>query len=167
MFFDSNTVLVYYPEDSLAFKFISPYPGTFSFFEAFLNVMKEDFGVCDRGYVLKKHQIKNDTLTTYWDPPYSLSKTIGVLKLVYIDNKIISSELEKESGALLLKSNYEKHFHYGEYYFPQEIRTELFTDNDTILEEIIYKNPIFNDSLPEEIAKFKIPEKIEIEEIEW
>jgi hypothetical protein len=167
MSFDSNTVIIYYPEDSVAFKFIAPYPGAFSFFESFLNVMKEDFGVCDRGYVLKDHQIKKDTLTTYWEPPYVLSETIGGLELVYIDNKIVSSELKKKNGALLLKSSYEKYLHYGEYYFPQEIRTELYKDNDTILEEIIYRNPGFNDSLPEEIVKFEIPEEIKIEEIKW
>lgn len=167
MLFESNTVVIYYPEDSLAFKFISPYPGSFSFFEAFLNVMKEDFGVCDRGYALKKHQIKEDTLITYWNPPYIISKTVEELKLVYFDNKILSSELKKQSGELLLKSSYENHINYGEYSFPQEIRTELFTDKDTIVEEIIYKNSVFNDSLPEEIVGFKIPEKIVIEEIEW
>ncbi len=167
MSFDSNTVIIYYPEDSIAFKFISSYPVSFSFFETFLNVMKEDFGVCDRGYALKNHQTKNDTLTTYWDPPYILSKTIEGLKLVYVDNRIISSELKKQSGELLLKSSYRNHHNYGEYCFPQEISTTLFTDKDTILEKIIYKNLVFNDSLPGEILNFKIPQGVEIEEIEW
>jgi hypothetical protein len=167
MSFDSNAVFIYYPEDSIALKFISPYPVSFSFFETFLNVMKEDFGVCDRGYALKNYQTRKDTLITYWDPPYILSKTSGGLKLVYVDNRIISSELKKQSGTLLLKSSYKNHLNYGEYCFPQEIITELFTDNDTVLETIIYNNPVFNDSLSEEIVKFKIPEKIEIEEIEW
>ena len=165
--FDNNIVIIYYPEDSIAFKFISPHPGSFSFFETFLNVMKEDFGVCDRGYALKKHQTKKDTLTTYWDPPYILSKTIGELKLVYVDNRIISSELSKKSGDILLKASYKDHINRGEYYFPREINATLFADKDTILEKITYKNLVFDSSLPEEIAKFKIPQGIEIEEIEW
>lgn len=129
--------------------------------------MKEDFGVCDRGYALKNHQTKKDTLTTYWEPPYILSKTIGELKLVYVNNRIISSELKKKSGELLLKASYKDHVNHGEYYFPREINATLFADKDTILEKITYKNLVFNGSLPEEIVKFKIPQGIEIEEIEW
>ncbi len=129
--------------------------------------MKEDFGVCDRGYAFKNHQTKKDTLTTYWEPPYILSKTIGELKLVYVNNRIISSELKKKSGELLLKASYKDHVNHGEYYFPREINATLFADKDTILEKITYKNLVFNGSLPEEIVKFKIPQGIEIEEIEW
>ncbi|MBN1694248.1 hypothetical protein JW879_02460 [candidate division WOR-3 bacterium] len=167
MSFDSNSVIIYYPEDSVAFKFISTYPFSFSFFETFLNVMKEDFGVCDQGYALKKHQTKKDTLTTYWEPPYILSKTIGELKIVYVANRIISSELKKETGELLLRASYREHIDYGEFSFPREINAMLFADKDTIIEKITYNNLVFNDSFPEEVAKFKIPQGIEIEEIEW
>jgi outer membrane lipoprotein-sorting protein len=167
MSFDSNTVVIYYPEDSIAFNFISAYPVSVSFFETFLNVMKEDFGVCDQGYALKSHQTKKDTLTTYWNPPYTLSKTIGGLKLVYVKNRIIYSELKKKSGELLLKASFKNHLKHGEYYFPREINATFFEDKDTILENITYTKLIFNDSLPEEIVEFKIPQWVEIEEIKW
>ena len=167
MSFDSNTVVIYYPEDSIAFKFVSPYPVSFSFFETFLNVMKEDFGLCDRGYSLLKNEVKKDTLVTYWDPPRGLSETIGNLKLVYVDNKIISSELKKETGESLLKASYGDHLNYGEYYFPQKISTTLFVDKDTFFEEISYKKFVFNDSLPKKVMNFKIPEGVETEEIKW
>jgi outer membrane lipoprotein-sorting protein len=167
MSFENNEILIYYPEDSIAFKFISPYPVSFSFFETFLNVMKEDFGVCSRGYSLLNHEIKKDTLITYWKPPKEISEKIGELKLVFVDNTIISSELEKTTGEILLKTSYSEHFDYGEYHFPLEISSSLFTDTDTVLEKISFKNPAFNDSLPQEVAKFKIPEGIEVEEIRW
>jgi len=165
--FESNNVIIYYPDDSIAFKFISSYPVSFSFFETFINIMKEDFGVCDRGYTLKDHRIKKDTLITYWNPPPILSKTAGELKLAYVKNKIIYSELKNKSGETLLKAEYKDHFNYGEYYFPREINTTLKTEQYTILEKITYKNTIFNDTLPEEIVNFKIPEGVETEEIKW
>ncbi len=167
MSFENNTVLIYYPEDSVAFKLISPYKVSFSFFESFLNAMKDDFGVCDRGYSLEHHETKNDTLITYWNPPQILSKTIGQLKLTHMKNKITASELTNKSGNPLLKATFNNHFNYGTYYFPQEINTVLFTEEDTIFEKITYKNAIFNNYIPKEIANFKIPEGIEIEEIHW
>jgi outer membrane lipoprotein-sorting protein len=167
MSFGNNEFVIYYPEDSIAFKIVSPYPVSFSFFETFLNVTKEDFGVCSRGYSLVNHEIKKDTLITYWKPPKGLSKEIGDLKLVFVADRIISSELKKITGEPLLKTSYAEHFKYGEYYFPLEISSTLFTDKDTIFEKISYKNPVFNDSLPQEVAKFKIPEGIKVEEIKW
>ena len=165
--FDNNSIKIYYPEDSVAFKIISGYPVSFSFFNTFLNVLKEDFGLCDRGYTLSAHKIIEDTLITFWKPSERLSKTIENLKLVYISNKIISCEVKKTDGEFMLKSFYGKHFHYGEYYFPMEISTAIFMDEDTIFEEIFYKKPIFNDTFPEEVRNFEIPEDIEIEEIKW
>ena len=67
----------------------------------------------------------------------------------------------------MLRSFYRKHFNYGEHYFPMEISTTIFMDKDTIFEEIFYKKPIFNDTFPEEVRNFEIPEDIEIEEIKW
>lgn len=165
--FDSNDVIIYYPDDSIAFKFISSYPVSFSFFETFINIIKEDFGVCDRGYTLKKHQRKKDTLITYWNPPPILLKTASELKLVYVKNKIINSELKNKDGETFLEAQYKDHLNYGEYYFPREINTKLKTEQYSILEKITYKNIIFNDTLPEEIVNFKIPEGVEIEEIKW
>jgi hypothetical protein len=167
MSFENNWILIYYPEDSIAFKFVSPYPVSFSFFETFLNVTKEDFGVCSRGYSLLSHEIKKDTLITYWKPPKGLSERIGDLKLVFVANRIVSSELKKITGEPLLKTSYSDHFNYGEYYFPLGISSMLFSDTDTLFEKISYRNPIFNDSLPEDVINFEIPEGIKIEEIEW
>ncbi|MEJ2567873.1 MAG: hypothetical protein P8Z50_03210 [candidate division WOR-3 bacterium] len=165
--FENNSIKIYYPEDSIAFKLISSYPVSFSFFNTFLNVMKEDFGLCDIGYILSEHKIKGDTLITFWRPSKRLSKTIENLKLVYINNKIISCEVKRTDGEFMLKSFYREHFNYREYYFPMEISTTIFMDGDTIFETILYKNPVFNGSLPEEVKNFKIPEGIEIEEIKW
>jgi outer membrane lipoprotein-sorting protein len=165
--FDSTDVIIYYPEDSISFKFISSYPVSFSFFETFINIPKEDFGVCDRGYTLKNHQTKKDTLITYWNPPQILLKTATELKLVFVKNRIIYSELKNKEGKTFLEAHYKDHINYGEYYFPREINTKLNTEQYSILEKITYKNIIFNDTLPEEIANFKIPEGVEIEEIRW
>ena len=165
--FDSNDVTIYYPDDSIAFKFISSYPVSFSFFETFINIIKEDFGVCDRGYTLKNHQTKKDTLITYWNTPPILSKTASGLKLVFVKNKIIYSELKNKHGETLLEAQYKNHINYGEYYFPREINTTLKTEQYKILEKITYKNIIFNDTLPEKIVNFKIPEGVETEEIKW
>jgi len=66
-----------------------------------------------------------------------------------------------------LETEYKNHINYGEFYFPQEINTTLKIEQYSILEKIIYNNIIFNDTLPEEIKNFEIPEGVEIEEIRW
>lgn len=167
MSFRNNAVTIYYPEDSIAFKIISDLPASFSFFNTFMNVMKEDFGLSDRGYTLIDHKIKEDTLITYWRPSGRLSEALENLKLVYVNNKIISSELKKTDGALVLKSSYEKHLDYGGYSFPMEINTTMLMGGDTVSEKITYKNLHWGDSLPEEVKNFKIPEGIETREIKW
>lgn len=129
--------------------------------------MKEDFGLSDRGYTLIDHKVKEDTLITYWQPSGRLSKTVENLKLVYVNNKMISSEVKKTDGAIVLKSSYEKHLDYGEYSFPMEINTTILMGIDTVFEKITYKNLHFNDSLPEEVKNFKIPKDIETREIKW
>lgn len=129
--------------------------------------MKEDFGLCDRGYTLSDHKVKEDTLITYWRPSRRLSKTIENLRLVYVNNKIISSEVKKIDGEFMLKSSFERHLDYGEYSFPMEISTTILMGEDTVFEKIMYKNLYFNDSLPEEVKNFKIPEDIETREIRW
>ena len=67
----------------------------------------------------------------------------------------------------MLKSSYEKHLDYGEYSFPMEISTIILMGEDTVFEEITYKNLHSGDSLPEEVKDFKIPKDIEMREIKW
>jgi outer membrane lipoprotein-sorting protein len=165
--FEKNDVTIYYPDNSIAFRFVSSNPVSFSFFETFINVIKEDFGLCDRGYTLKNHQTKKDTLITYWNPPPVLLNTASELQLVYVKNKIIYSELKDKNGKTFLEAEYKNHINYGDYYFPREINTKLTAEQYSILEKITYNNIIFNDTLPEEIKNFEIPEGVEIEEIRW
>lgn len=165
--FENNVIRIYYPEDSIAFKIISDYPSSFSFFNTFLSVAKEDFGLSDRGYTLSDHEIKEDTLITYWSPSGKLCKTVENLKLIYVNNRIISSEIKKMDGEFILKSSYEKHLDYGGCSFPMEINTMILMDGDTVFEKILYRNLKSGDSLPEEIKNFKIPEDIETREVRW
>jgi hypothetical protein len=129
--------------------------------------MKEDFGLSERGYILSDHEIKEDTLTTYWKPSGKLSKTVKNLRLIYVNNRIISTEIKKTDGEFMLKSSYGKHVNYSGYSFPMEISTAIFMREDTVFEKIMYKNLTFRDSLPEEVENFNIPEDIETREIRW
>jgi len=167
MLFDDKQLTIYYPDDKQAFQFNSQLPISLPFFEAFIGVVKTDYGLTDIGYALSDHEKRGDTLFAYWSPPKKASKKLGQFTLAYVSDKIVYAELKEINGAIISKSFYKNHIHYGATHFPLEIYTIRYTKKDSILEEVVYTNPQFDKPLPSEVVTFKIPANIKIEEIDW
>ena len=167
MIFAGKQLTIYYPDDKQAFQFNAQIPISLPFFEAFIGVVKTDYGLTDIGYVLSTHKTRGDTLFTYWSPPKKTSKTLGEFTLAYVSDKIVYAELKRRDGTTASRSFYKNHIHYGVTYFPLEIYTIRYTKKDSILEKVVYTNPQFDKPLPIEVMNFKIPTNVKIEEINW
>lgn len=168
MILKRNTIFIYYPDEKKAIEITSQSPATLPFFQSFVGVVKEDYGLSDFGYTLKRNEVKGDTLFAYWDPPEKVKKVLGQFVLGFTENKIVYTESRYAEGKAMLKATYQDHIKYEVTYFPLKITIIQYLENDDFtIEEVIYNNPIFDKPLPPKVANFKIPPYIKIQKIEW
>jgi len=168
MILEGKEMIIYYPDDKKAFRIISTWnPFSMPFFQAFVGVVKEDYGLTELGYTLANYETNDNSLISHWNPPKNLSKFLGEFILEFKDNKIIRVELRNAKGKTLSKSLYKNHILYGATYFPLEIFTIKYLKSGSTFERIVYRNPQFNSSLPQEVIDFKIPADIKVKEVKW
>ncbi|HID11442.1 MAG TPA: hypothetical protein EYP17_09115 [Candidatus Latescibacteria bacterium] len=167
MVLEGGRLEIFYPEERRAFRILSKHPTNLPFFQAFLGALKEDYGLRKSGYALLGHEVRGDTLLTYWNPPKKLKKALGRFTLAYVGDKIIRAELRGLRGELLSRVLYGDHFPYAGAFLPLHIFTVRYTRSDTIYEEITYREPKCDFPLPEEVLQFRIPDDMEVEEVCW
>ena len=160
-------LIIYYPEDKKVFHFPTESPFNFPFFQAFLGVIKEDYGLTNLGFTLKAHEIKADTLLTTWSPPEAIRKRIGDYLMTTWQKKLISAEFHDPDGSTQAETYYSQHIEYSNIYFPLQIITLRYENNLTNAESIQYSNPVFNKLIPDSIVDFRFPDDVNIEEITW
>lgn len=167
MIFEGKQLTIYYPDDKRAFQIITQNLVSLPFFQAFVGVIDEDYGLTELGYTLYNHIIKGDSLFTYWSPPKKVSKVLGDFTLVYVSDKIVYAEFKKKDGEIMSKSLYSNHIRHGANHFPLEISTTRYIGADSTFEKVLYSKPQFNTSLPLKVTNFKIPKDVQIKEIKW
>lgn len=166
MVLEGNEILIYYPDSRQAFKIKSQTPSVIPFFEAFIGVIKEDYGLGELGYKFSHYDKKGNILISYWKPERKFSKIIGECILAYRENKLIFLEIKNPDNQTFSRIEYANHIKYGNIYFPLEILTTKKKGSAISIERVIYKNPVFNSPLPPEVVNFKIPEGVTIKEIQ-
>jgi hypothetical protein len=162
-----DSMVIYYPMDSLAFKFKTMFPVTFPFFQAFLGIVQEDYGLSSIGYTLTEHSMDDSLLTTIWSPPEEAPDEVGMFILTYSRDKLIYAEYKMRDGKVLSRTHYRNHIEHGVYFFPMEIEKFQYTPKDTIRETITYCDPHFNCTLPDSLMNFQIPSHVITEHIAW
>lgn len=167
MILKGNETIIYYPNELKAFRIISQNPVSIPFFQAFIQVIKEDYGLSDFGYTFTSFTKEKNILVSYWHPPNYLSKFLGKFTLKFEDNKIIYVEIENANGEVLSEAYFKNHVLYGATYFPLEITIVKNARINSIVEKIIYKNPQFNSPIPQEVNSFKIPDGVKVKELRW
>ncbi len=167
MVFGEKKLEIYYPDEQKAFRFTSEYPFQLSFFQAFIGVLNEDYGLSDLGYVLVQRLANADTITTIWKPPKALAKALGEFTLVHEKDRIIRAESKKTDGFVTSRCLFSNHFEYKAAFFPLTITTTRFFESDSSIERIAFSKPEFNCELPQNIIYFTIPSNADIEETEW
>jgi outer membrane lipoprotein-sorting protein len=167
MIFKDDTMLIYYPNEQKAFRFISKNPFSLPFFQALLGFTEEDYEFSKAGFKLARHELKQDTLLSYWDPPEKLRKILGNTIIGLVNDKLVVIEIHDAKDKILTKTTYSNHFRYGKNFLPLEITSVTYQKNSNIVEKVVYTNPQFNVPLPQDVVNFKIPANAEIKEIEW
>ncbi|MDP8207508.1 MAG: hypothetical protein P9L92_12645 [Candidatus Electryonea clarkiae] len=168
MIFESNSLLIYYPDEQKIIKINTKNPTTLPFFQAFQAVSKSDFGLSEVGFSLQNSGIKNDTLEMTWIPPSELKKHISLVTIKLAADKIVSSVTRDTRGRNISDTRYSDHVNHGGQYFPLTIITKIYESNKiSYSEEIKFSNPVFNSELPDDIINFELPADIIPHEIEW
>jgi outer membrane lipoprotein-sorting protein len=167
IFSGKDTMVLFYPDDSLAFKFHTIYPVTFPFFQAFLGIVQEDYGLTAIGYTLAEHEVTYSILTTIWAPPKNAPPDIGRFCITYTNERLTGASYLSADSSVISRTQYRDHFAYGAYFFPMEIEKIQFAEQDTIRELITYTNPQFNCELPDSLMNFRLPGYVTIEQIQW
>lgn len=167
MVLSGNETLIFYPDSLQAFRIKMQISSYMPFFEAFILVMKEDYGLTKLGYTLSHYERKGNTVVSYWKPQKKLAKILGEYVLAYRDNRLIYAELKDAKNRMTSKVEYSSHFFYGGTYFPLEVLITVKKEAEVISEKVIYKNHSFNSPLPSEVVNFKIPDGTKIKEVQW
>lgn len=167
MIFDRQKLEIYYPDERKALRFTSSQPFQLSFFQAFLGVLDEDYGLGDIGYILVHRSKNGDTVATTWKPPKKLAKVLGDFTLVHEGQRIIRAESRRADGTVSSRCLFTDHYPYGNTYFPLTIITKRFFETDTSVERISFANPRFDLELPQDTIYFSLPDDVTIEESEW
>ena len=166
---DNNTIL-FYPEENRAITLKSSTISILPFFYTLKAFSVEDFGLSEKGYILDSTQYYSDdkTITSYWTPPKELQNNIHKLELSIEQNNIVDVKSLNKDGVLVSSIQFLKIKEYNKILLPSEI---IFTGKNSIggliTETIIFNKIIINAPLPKKIIEFKLPNNIEIEEVEW
>ncbi len=168
MLLQGNSLIIYYPNQKKAFKIIAKAPFVLPFFQQFVGVVEEDYGLSKLKYKLINHKVTNDILYTYWKPPKILSKYAGDFILGHKKNKLVYAETKSHATKKVTKIYYSNHIKYKDIFFPLKIKTVQYLNKKEVFKEIlIYRKPIFNKPLPRKVRNFKIPSNIKIKVVRW
>ena len=165
----SKTIL-YYPDEGKAISISTDSYPVVPFFYTLKAFSIEDFGLSKKGYILDSTQVSSDnkSIISYWTPPKEQSEYINKLELLIKQNNIVSLKSFNERNDMISSIQFYKINEYNKIFLPSEIK---FTNRNAIgrvtTETIIINKMIINAPLPKEIMDFKLPDNIEIKEVEW
>ena len=160
---------IYYPEQKQAFCFISEGRIPLPFVESIIQSTQAEYGLTAIGYSLDKHNVVDQLLYTYWQPPEKAKESLGVVILGMHDDRLISAEIKNPAGYVIGRSRYQNHKKIGINYIPMTVTSSTYSEKSEILqhEQIIYNNPQINAEIPNPILNFTIPKSVEVKEIKW
>jgi hypothetical protein len=165
--FEGRNLLIYYPEERRAFRFISRNRLLIPFARSFLGFLRPDFGLAEAGFSLRQSRQRGDLLLTIWDPPRALRRTIGQALVGTDRGGPVFLQLDDPKGKLLSRTEYSEPRQAGGLTFPGRIVVVERRGEEQRREESLYSNHQVNDPLPPEAADFRLPEGIPVQELQW
>lgn len=169
MIVKNNILEIYYPIEKQAFRFTTEGRVPLPFVESIIQSAQAEYGLTAIGYILDKHDVKDDTLYTYWTPPGKVKDKLGSVILGMRDDRLISAEIKNPKGHIIARSHYQKHSKIGANYIPMTVISSTYDEKSEIhqREHISYSNPQVNADPPNAMLNFTIPESVEVKEIKW
>ena len=165
--FEGHNLLIYYPEERRAFRFVSRNRLLIPFARSFLGFLRPDFGLAEAGFSLRQSRQRGDLLLTIWDPPRALRRIIGQALVGTDRGGPVFLQLDDPKGKLLSRTEYGELRQAGGLTFPGRIVVVERSGEEQSREESRYSNHLVNAPLPPEAADFRLPEGIPVQELEW
>lgn len=167
MKFEGETLVIYYPDEQKGFRILSQYPFTLPFFQTFVGMVKEGFGLADIGYTLNRNETRGETLVTVWAPPEKTKNVLGNIIVGMVEDRIAFTEMLNAKGKKIARATYADCFSYNGHFFPLTVSSTQWLAKETTSEEISYREPQFDVELPEEVTGFQIPDSVAVKEVKW
>jgi hypothetical protein len=165
--FEGRNLLIYYPEQQRAFRFISRNRLLIPFARSFLGFLRPDFGLAEAGFTLRQSRRRGDLLLTIWDPPRVLRRAIGRALVGTDRGGPVFLQLDDPKGQLLSRTEYGEPRQAGGLTFPGRIVVVERSGEQQRREESLYFNHRVNAPLPPEAADFRLPEGVPVQELQW
>ena len=164
-----NVLEIYYPVEKQAFRFISEGRVPLPFVESIIQTTQAEYGLTAIGYTLDKHDVVEEVLYTYWNPPEKAKDTLGSIILGMHNDRLISAEVKNPEGYIIGRSRYQNHSKIGINYIPMEVTSSTYNARSEVIqhEQIAYSNPEVNAKTPNPMLNFTIPESVEVKESKW
>ena len=164
-----NVLEIYYPVEKQAFRFISEGRVPLPFVESIIQSTQAEYGLTAIGYTLDKHDVVDEVLYTYWNPPEKAKDTLGSVILGMHNDRLILAEIKNPEGYIIGRSRYQHHSKIGTNYIPMVVTSSTYGTKSEVLqhEQIVYNNPQVNVEPPNPILNFTIPKFVEVKEIKW
>jgi len=162
--FNNDTLILYYPEDKIAFKIKLNYP-LFNIRNKLSFFLDKELNFTNLGFLFVNKASIADTSYTYWVPK---NDKIGIKVIIIgkIENNISSIEI-KDAQNQSTKVLYNKYIKFKSLFLPTDVKIIEFWKNDTITEHYRYQNLQFNSELPDSIRNFTIPKGTKIKTVIW
>jgi hypothetical protein len=167
MWFRDSSLLIFYPDEGRAFDIRSPSPFLLPFFQAFVGIVQEDFGLARLGFVLDKSENRGETLLTHWLPPKELQKQLSEIRLALVDDRLTSAETRDARGKPLVRTDYGGYVEHDGAWFPLSVASFEYGKSGTTHEQVSYADPRFNLELPDSILNFELPAGTKLDTVRW
>lgn len=164
-----NKLEIYYPDQKQAFRFVSEGPVPLPLVETIIQSTQAEYGLTALGYSLNKHDIVDEILYTYWNPPDKAKEKLGTVILGIRNERLISAEVKNPKEIIVARTLYQKHIKIGTTYIPMQVTASNYGEKAEVirLEKILFSKPQANSEKPNPILKFKIQESVNVKEIKW
>ena len=157
MTFKGETLVLYYPEDSVAFKIKS----SLAFMQDGMQFAGQRFGkkLKESGFLFLKREIKGDTITSFW----THSQLKNIVELQIYKQRMVGFRIKDEKGNTILILKVGNYIQLTDsLYFPDYIETVgLSTREEIKFQDLKIGN------VPPFIKKFHIPERVKVIEKGW
>lgn len=169
--FEGADLLIYYPLERRAFRFISRNRLMIPFAQSFIGLVREDFGLAEAGFLLREHRKRADVLITVWTPPRALRSYIGEawIGMQRYEKQVhpLFLEFYDPRGNLLTRITYLEYREDLEPSFPGRILILQNGADGELRDEIRYSDHRINQGLPSEVREFHLPADVSVEELKW
>ena len=166
---DSKTIL-YYPDEKRGISLLNNSFPVIPFYHALLAFALEDFGLSEQGHTLDSTVVDSTEkiITAYWSPQENLLKHSQKTAITIKNNIIIKVESFDSLGNVFSAINFSKFITLQNHLLPTKIVFEEINTRKTLIqEEIIFTEVLINEPLPEKIVDFRLPDDVDIKEVEW